>query len=689
MAKKKMKVSLDLAKIKSFFVQHVEKIVFGACALGLLLLLYKAARVETYPRQAKEISDKASEKDRMLQQAVWSSDRIEKENLTLPKLDEEIAASRVAVSADDYRIAPFNEPLFETRTKRTQPDLLPPIKPEVSADLAAFVITPPTGTPDVGSIASAPPPMFGGDEGRGGKGGGAVPEPPPGVSGPMGKGGGIPGPPGGMRGGGIFGPPGGMRGGPPMLAQGGPMANPGFPVGQGQKRVAIPYAVVKMLVPVKKQREIYRNAFVRSVHEDPSKDDPSYVGFIVERQEVGVSEAEDKPAEIIRATRWGDVGQKGTVADTLAKRNQQFAGYSPEVADPNVVLPTLVHPLGPKADSGWEVAKVVHSELVPAADEMTFSVELAAAEPEPAADDAASKDADAGPDPFAQTTVAGQPNAFRPGGGFRGGAPMMGKGGGLGERSLSVVAQGGPMGGRWQGGAAMADTEYYLLRFFDFNVVPGKSYRYRVKLGLSNPNNGLDPKYLEKPELAKETVLQTDWSEQSPVVSIPRESYFLVGEATRGSDPAIELIAVRMVADQGIKAAVAKGSQYRGQIGNFRNERVDLSTDEPAFPPPALPGEPETKKPKKERDKPIDLLTDTLLVDIRGGDPLARSKEPAEALVLTPSGRLAVRSQVADAEEYKLQQRTIEERRKRKGGKDEPQQPLFAPTGPPGKGGGK
>lgn len=682
----KVKVSLDLAKVKSFFVSHVEKIVFGVCALLLLLFLYKSISLTPYEREPKEISDKASEKERMLQQASWSPDRIQQENLTLPDLNAEIAESRVAVPADKYGIAPFNEPLFETRIKRAAPKLLAAEKPEVSADLAAFVVMPPAATVDVNAVAGVPGGLepalpeggrFGGG-GKGGKGGGGEGLAPS-----------IPGVPGGPGGPGRMGrrPFGDRVDGPPMMAQAGAPLDMGFPVNTGQKRVAMPFAVVKMLVPAKKQREIYRDAFLKSVFPDPSKDEPRYRGFIVERQEVGGAGDKEAPWEKILQTPWTKI------AESLAKKNQAFAGYANELAPPETVHPALTHPLGPKTESGWEMAKVVHSELVPQISEVV-TLELQATGEVSTGEEAPKEGAD---DPFGAPDAGGaQPGGgvFRPGsrGGMGGGG--MGKGGGRTEVFVAQ-AQGGEFRGNWQGGAAgQPEAEFYLLRFFDFNVEPGKSYRYRVQLGLTNPNFEVDAKYLDDPAQAKKPVLTTDWSEPTAVVSVPRESYMLVGDASRGSagsEPSLNLLAVKMISELGIKAAVKQPAQYRGQIGNWRNEKVDLPTPENEPIPAPVPGSDDKPgaKPKKPRDKPIDLITDTLLVDIRGGEAVGRgSKAPAEVLVMTPSGRLAVRSQVTDSAEYLLQEQKLDEAKKRKEKGDELPAEGFRPGGKAGGGKG-
>lgn len=56
-------------------------------------------------------------------------------------------------------------------------------------------------------------------------------------------------------------------------------------------------------------------------------------------------------------------------------------------------------------------------------------------------------------------------------------------------------------------------TEHLLFRFFDFDVEPGATYCYRVRLEVLNPNFGLDIEEVANPELVKNKTVWTDWSQ--------------------------------------------------------------------------------------------------------------------------------------------------------------------------------
>lgn len=70
------------------------------------------------------------------------------------------------------------------------------------------------------------------------------------------------------------------------------------------------------------------------------------------------------------------------------------------------------------------------------------------------------------------------------------------------------------------GGGPDEGAEYRLFRFVDDTVEFGKTYRYRVKLELANPNWGLDPKLLASPKSAETELLSAD-SAPSAAVPVP------------------------------------------------------------------------------------------------------------------------------------------------------------------------
>ncbi|RLS51656.1 MAG: hypothetical protein DWH91_18370 [Planctomycetota bacterium] len=71
--------------------------------------------------------------------------------------------------------------------------------------------------------------------------------------------------------------------------------------------------------------------------------------------------------------------------------------------------------------------------------------------------------------------------------------------------------------------------ELLLFRYIDFDVKPGKTYRYRVQLKLNNPNFGRNASEAngETSVVEAETFL-TEWSQTTPAVTIERDVHYFV-----------------------------------------------------------------------------------------------------------------------------------------------------------------
>ena len=67
-----------------------------------------------------------------------------------------------------------------------------------------------------------------------------------------------------------------------------------------------------------------------------------------------------------------------------------------------------------------------------------------------------------------------------------------------------------------------------LFRYIDFDIEPGKSYRYRVKLVLRNPNFGTPVDQVNTPSVVEGQVRETPVSGISTVATVPEDyAYFL------------------------------------------------------------------------------------------------------------------------------------------------------------------
>lgn len=227
---------------------------------------------------------------------------------------------------------------------------------------------------------------------------------------------------------------------------------------------------------------------------------------------------------------------------------------------------------------------------------------------------------------------------------------------------------------------------FQLFRFFDFDVQPGKDYRYRVKLLLLNPNYRLEARFLEKEELAREPHVEIDWSAPSGVISVPPDSGLLAGPVkaapSGGDEPVASIVALTFRMEDGMISS-NDFSVYRGQLANFEGT-LNLNTNPPPFvggmgnqpmsmmpmpgagmpgmtPGAGMPGQPivPTRPAQSgEQAEKTTYATDMLVVDIAGGErmhPIDRNlTEPGSLLLLGPDGSLVVRNELDDQKDYLL-----------------------------------
>ncbi|MCC6124098.1 MAG: hypothetical protein IT426_03990 [Pirellulales bacterium] len=409
----------------------------------------------------------------------------------------------------------------------------------------------------------------------------------------------------------------------------------------GSDQRGMRWASVTGLVPFKKQRDAYSDAYRDCKQLDLVKDSmPDYRGYWVQRLEVF------SPADL-QNPNWSDAKkvvkfQSNTVEDEVKKDWGQ--SMQPDPVDPRFIHPYLSFPLGPLVDGTWD-AKVAHAPEIPI---LTNEAIMGMAAPAP--------DAAAEKKPGEAGAFDNRPTVAGAGGGFYGGMPMGG------ERGYGAM----PMGyGAMAGGMAMdaGGPEYLLFRFFDFTVKPGKRYIYRVQLVLSNPNFEANAAYLEDPQMAKKRYLVDEkWSDPSPPVGIPNDTSTLavaVEQPRRLSgDPLGSMIVALWQQNTG-KKLYNEFAVERGQVLNFTDAEVKAvqrtQYAEPTDTPDNTP-----------------LVSDVLVVDLAGGKKLPAVKpkpepaavtdqfnrripdadrmpfSPGEILVMEPDGTLVVRGEFDD-----------------------------------------
>jgi hypothetical protein len=198
---------------------------------------------------------------------------------------------------------------------------------------------------------------------------------------------------------------------------------------------------------------------------------------------------------------------------------------------------------------------------------------------------------------------------------------------------LSPVAAGGEFAGSEMGGPS-SGSDFRLFRYIDRTVRPGVTYSYRVKLVLSNPNYGLEPRYLADPADAKTEFIPippTPSKESLPVL-VPQPAMVVV--RTIGKEDA-KTLKLRKEAIEMLVLGPKNGT------GNYRFSRVV------AEPGGLINADPDLNTKAETRVRGDRAETGRTLVDVRGrqqeDDPSKSGpRETVEALLLGPDGSLEV-----------------------------------------------
>ncbi len=366
--------------------------------------------------------------------------------------------------------------------------------------------------------------------------------------------------------------------------------------GEGSKYTGRQWVVVTGLVPYHKQVEEYKRLFDNALHKDPKLDTPQYATFAVQRAET--TSAGQSDADL----KWTDVD----VVTIYNEANAQFSIERPDYTDKKFVDPAI-------ADFCPPLVGKQHGEEVVHVPEIQFGVTAAPAPGEPLA--------------------PAEPHAAAAGGrlGLGAAAPKETE-----PAPGAVAAQPGKI--------VAKPVEYKLFRLFDYTVEHGKTYRYRAKLALNNPNKDVYARFLKNPDLAKGDTRETKWSEPSPATTTPPDFRILAGEAKVSASPSIEpkarVMIIKWVPQEGVEVA-QEFIVDRGTMLDFENQAVTV-------PAPGGKGSPHGGS--------VTYKTDALLIDVVGGDRLIDSKgrpfkSPSETLFMRADGQLAMRSALLNANE--------------------------------------
>ncbi|NBT12634.1 MAG: hypothetical protein EBS56_03445 [Planctomycetia bacterium] len=622
---KRPSIRFDKESLVQLLLDHGEKIGVAIVAAVAGMLVWQgvnAARTKTAGRELQPaiIEEQAGRAATHIQ-AVKQPPAEEVRRTSLTTLIEPWRKPEVQQPPP---VALFNKPLFEERTRRSKPEVFPIEELRAVAGIAFMPERP-------ADVAVGRSPDLDAPEDADGKGSGKRRRKERNPGGP----GGVPGMPPGM-------PPGFSEFGPGMMPP--EMMPPGMAA--TVKGRLVPYCVVTGLIPVAKQSGEYTQRFAQAGLRDPQRDIPYWSDYLVERMVVTPDGRED----------WKRIDLKQFYGEAA----KQWAGLQPEQLPPGFMLSAeqnpgaafgYCSPLPLLAGEAWGFDALHPWFVAKLKEQMEEQQRLAAEQAEQAATILP------GQQPGAAPGFGAPGGEFAPGGpGFVPGTPEMM------PQGMQLDATGRPI----------PSVDYSLFRFVDTSVEPGKTYRYRVRLSLWNPNRDLEPRHLSDASLAKDVKLPSVPSNVTDPVSVPGTSTLLVralrkAESKRFKPGMVEVL----VLDKGSETGGYALRSLTTEPGGLVNVDKRLN------------------KPGNARSRGEDIATEAVLVDVRGrqedraetrsgkGSP---PPEPLAMLFLQPDGSFTVASAAESQARVDRHIGTLPVAEDPKAGRDKPA--LNAPENP-------
>jgi len=295
------------------------------------------------------------------------------------------------------------------------------------------------------------------------------------------------------------------------------------------------------LIPYEDQLKEYISRFANALNSSPN-DYPVYFAINVERNEIGVNHPDGTPV-------WVPVN-----VDAQFNSQKRWAGTSPDPVDlQSYALPPRAHytasPLPPLSNNRQFGAEVAYPPYIPL---LADSLKLQMIEQQKIQRFLIENRRDAELDDYLKddsmfpgmtgigtgggmggntgaSQLSGMFNSAGGDGGMAGpgrGGMGGGMGGGYGDPmgggmdSMGITGMGGnAANNQWiiytkTPPTIMIEAKYRLFRYFDFSVKPGKSYKYRVKLAVYNPNFRLTDRFLDN-DAVKTKLSMPVWSDFS------------------------------------------------------------------------------------------------------------------------------------------------------------------------------
>jgi hypothetical protein len=381
----------------------------------------------------------------------------------------------------------------------------------------------------------------------------------------------------------------------------------------------VPYVLVTGLIPVVKQQQEYERRFSTASLRDAMLDSPSWSNYRIERTEVLPGTAE----------KWTPVDMK-----SIARRYAgDWAGLQPEPLLQQFLLPPELErrdptqsplpfcmPMPQLVESSWGF-NALHPWFT---DFLQRDAVARKAQAEADADKAAEN-----------TNVFGGASETPPSGGF----------GPIGPDGTGMMP--GMMPG--SDGQVAKGPEYRLFRFIDLAVMPGRTYRYRVKTLCWNPNLNVPSRHLVDVAIAKQTTLESPDSNATTPVVVPDSARLLVQPMKKQDLKRLKggMVSTLILGEKPNSGTFALRSLLM-EVGGIAN--VD-------------PAQNKRGDPRSRGDA---IVTDRVLLDIRGkledraetrtGKPTP-PPEPLEMIFLRPDGTFEVASSAEsqqDIDRYQL-----------------------------------
>lgn len=470
----------------------------------------------------------------------------------------------------------------------------------------------------------------------------------------------------GAMAGGAMGGAGGMNAGGPGAAMGGGAMGMN---GTGGETKGRQWIAVTGSIPIRKQQAAYGDLFGNAQYLDDVRDQPRYLFYELQRGEV------DSSGEV----KW----EKVDVLRAIKKENNQWNGVGSEQvgfayrAPTTSSYPPMAMSCPPMANKpfGEEIANLPNIPLNSAEQIEVQSAELEKWNELQAAMNQIDEGTLLDRDPFegASAGGAGGMGGLGASGGM-GGMDTMGGMGGMGA-SGGMGANGAGGGNAWLvnreavaksmlSAQTVASVEYYLFRYFDFEVEEGKTYQYRVKLLLANPNYGVEERFVEDPTTVEQKIVESEFCEPSNPASLGRSARIFAesveAPARPGAEPRVRMASIYFDQESATESLAQGQAMTLGQLANFYKKPHEPVAVAGALSMNAgMTGAAGTGsrggRGGRGANKPttVDHVSDACLVDAVGGEKISgvELRSPGKIMILEPNGYLQVREVKEDARE--------------------------------------